>query len=577
MNTSILLSQYARRTPEGIETIDQIIERVVTSIAEVEQDYSSQQKICETASLFREIIERNLFWPSGRILNNAGSRQNQLASCFVLPLADDFNSIFETLALAAHCHRTGGGTGFDLSNIREEGAEIASSEAAGAPSPITWLRLFDAETLAVMSGGKMRGANIAALSVYHPDIMAFVGAKAIQGSLSTFNLSVRVDDRFMTAVQDGGYIALTSPYSRKCVREIPAREIWDAIVYHSWSSGDPGIIFTDEVNRTNVLRSSFGPILCPNPCGEQLMYPFESSILGSLNLASFYDPHCNDVDWELLRFVIHLAVRMLDDAIDLCTYPDTRISTISHANRRIGVGVMGYADLLVNLNLCYDSAPAFALSEKLASFIQNTAWDASAKLAQERGVFPNFQYSCLETPVRNCAVTAIAPTGTISMLAECSSGIEPRFSPLFVKDVVERGGVQYLDKQLSHYLEESHHLTKEDFISEMAAGWESVRCKFRVPERFCYAFDVTVQGHVSTAAAWQRFTDNGISKTVNLKANASLFDVETAFHEAWRRGCKGITVYRQGSQITDVLKMAESDHGVKSVSQILARTKMMSS
>ena len=356
MDTDVLMAQYSRSLPNRAESVEALLKRVVTSIAEVERLYGkSDHDVSAMATVFEEVIARNLFWPAGRVLNNAGSLQGQMASCFVLPLEDDFNAIFDTLRLAANCHRTGGGTGFDLSALRESGAEISTSEAAGASSLLSWLELFDSETRTVMSGGKMRGANLATLSVYHPDILDFIEAKISARRLQTFNLSVRVDDAFMAAVRDKREVSLVSPHTQAAVRRLPARVIWEAIIEGAWYTGDPGLLFYDQINRTNPLRAALGPILGANPCAEQLMYPYESSFLGSLNLRAFYDMEGGQMAWEDLERVITIAVRMLDNVIDLCRFPDERIAVVSRANRRIGLGIMGYADLLIAMGLSYGS------------------------------------------------------------------------------------------------------------------------------------------------------------------------------------------------------------------------------
>jgi ribonucleoside-diphosphate reductase alpha chain len=568
----VLEAKLGRRLPGGgtaaigathRETAEQILDRVSGTLGDVERRYGAGDPgAAAWAGRFRALMADNRFWPSGRILNNCGAVQGQLASCFVLPLDDDFGSVLEALSLAARCHRTGGGTGFDLSRLRERGAPISTAEAAGASGPVSWLDLFDAETSVVMQGGKMRGANLASLSVRHPDVLEFVDAKAVVGRLSCFNLSVSVDDRFFAQLDAGEEIELVSPVDGRVVRKLPATEIWDRIAANAWRTGDPGLLFVDAINRHNVLLDHLGPIRTTNPCGEQTLYPYEASNLGSLNLHAFLDAAGTGIDWAMLADSAEQAVRLLDNAIDASVYPDPRITAMAHANRRIGLGVMGFADLLVALGVPYDSDECLALVDRLGACIRDAAQRASERLAAERGAFPNWEHSSLTTPRRHCAVTTIAPTGTISMVAGCSSGIEPRFAAAWNKDVLTAEGIDFVDTDLVADVRRATGASEAEAavaVSERGAG--ALPADDPARARYRYAYDVSGRWHVRVAAQWQRWIDNAVSKTVNMPRDATAADVGDALRASWEAGCKGVSVYRQGSRERDLLQAVEHAEG----------------
>ncbi|MFG2887342.1 adenosylcobalamin-dependent ribonucleoside-diphosphate reductase [Streptomyces sp. NPDC048297] len=537
------------------ESTEEVIERVARSLAANEESFRpGSGKVWHTR--FRSLMEQNLFWPSGRILNNAGTRQGQLASCFVLPLEDDFRAVFNTLADAANCHRTGGGTGFDLTPLRERGSVISSAEGGGASGPVSWLRLFDAETRVVSQGGKMRGANLASLSVYHPDVLEFIDAKRTVGQLHTFNLSVSVDDAFMQALLLDGSVELVSPLDSRTVRRVAARDIWSRICENAWRTGDPGVLFPDAINRSNPLLRQLGPIRTTNPCGEQTLYPYEASNLGSLNLASFLEPNGRGIKWAALEETTAVAVRLLDDAIDISRYPDTRITELTRANRRIGLGVMGYADLLIGLGIPYDSDEALGLIAQLGATIRRVARTASRELAKERGAYPNWRTVDGSAPLRNCAITTIAPTGTISMIAQCSSSIEPRFAAVWNKDVILDEGVVFADQELLADLQRYRGISRRQALDLLRrVGLSSLGIPADVLAKYRYAHDISGEWHVRTAARWQEYVDNAVSKTVNLPKTCTPDDVSDSLVTAWRLGCKGVSVYRQGSRERDLLSV----------------------
>lgn len=535
------------------ESADEILDRVSNTLGEVERRHGASAAGARAwAGKFRALMSENRFWPSGRILNNCGARQSQLASCFVLPISDDFAAVFDTVKVAAACHRTGGGTGFDFSRLRERGTGISSAEAGGASGPVSWLRLFDAETAVVSQGGKMRGANLASLSIRHPDIMEFVDAKRTVGRLSTFNLSVMVDDESMERVIADEDMELVSPLGQAVRRRVPATEIWQRICENAWRTGDPGLLFHDAINRANPLLDHLGPITTTNPCGEQTLYPYEASNLGSLNLAAFLLPDRSGVDTPRLRETVATAVRLLDNAIDASVYPDPRIQEFATANRRLGLGVMGYGDLLVHLGIPYDSPAAMDLVDEIGSLLHEVGWQTSRGLGEERGPFTNARY--LGTTARHVAVTTIAPTGTISMIARCSSGIEPRFAPVWTKDVLFEEGVTHADEQLVRELCGRLALTREaalELLLSTPVDRLPLPAEVRAVHR--YAREIPGEWHVRAVARWQRYIDNAVSKTVNLPHDCTVEDVSAVFLEAWRGGCKGVSVYREGSRELDLI------------------------
>lgn len=567
MNTAVLRAKLARRigADRRVESADEVLDRVSGTLGEVERGHrgAGDAEVRHWSARFRALMAENRFWPSGRILNNAGTLQAQLASCFVLPLADEFDGVFDTLKIAAACHRTGGGTGFDFSPLRERGAPIASAEAAGASGPVSWLRLFDAETAVVAQGGKMRGANLGSLSVYHPDILEFVDAKRTVGRLHNFNISVAVDDAFMRAVEAGEEVDRVSPYSGAAVGRVAAADIWRRICENAWRTGDPGLLFTSAINRANPLVGHLGPIGTTNPCGEQTLYPYEASNLGSVNLAAMLRPDAAGVpgvDWELLAGTVRDAVRLLDNAIDASRYPEPRITAMARANRRLGLGVMGYADLLVRLGIRYDSQAAMELVDRLGAAVRDAAWAASEELAAERGAYPNWRHSGRPVPARNCAITTIAPTGTISMVAGCSSGIEPRFAPVWNKDVLAPEGVAGADEELLAALRQHAGLDRGDALALLRnKPTAELPLPAAVLAPFRYAHAIPGSWHVRTVARWQRYTDNAVSKTVNLPHGCTAEDVSATFLEAWRLGCKGLSVYRAGSRDRDLLTAAHAE------------------
>ena len=495
----------------------------------------------------------------------------QLSSCFVLPVEDDIDSIFKTLGQAAVVHKNNGGTGFNFSHIRPHGDKVRNVPGASS-GPVDFLAAYSAALSKILQGSKRRGANIGILNADHPDIEDFIRLKDEDGTVKNFNISVGVTDEFMNAVKNDKMWNLINPRTKEVVRRIKAKKLFRTIVEHACATGDPGLMFLDTFNRDNPTPQ-IGRIESTNPCGEIGLLPYESCNLTSICLQNHL--HDGKIDWEDLEKSIRLGVRFLDDMIEVNTYALPEIEQmVKNGNRRIGLGVMGFSHMLVKLGVQYNSDQAVELSEKLAKFIRTTAEDESSKLAKERGSFPNWDRSIYfdKKPMRNCATTMIAPTGTISMLADTTSGIEPIFSlvtkrrtffeddkrnkptkELYMVDpVFEQELGKYLKTQSSKNLQEVVETVADQGLSAVQGlpGWF-----YKV---FVTTHQIAPEWHVKIQAAWQKYFDNSISKTINFPYNATPDDVEKAYMLAWKLGCKGITIYRDGSKKDQVLNLANS-------------------
>ena len=495
-------------------------------------------------------IKREHF--AGRVYNLEVEREHSYVAngvavhnCFVLPVEDSMDSIFNAVKNAALIHQSGGGTGFSFSRLRPKG-DVVKSTGGIASGPVSFMRVFDVATDVIKQGGKRRGANMGILNAEHPDILEFIRAKE-RGEFANFNTSVAVTDEFMQAVESNEKYDLINPRTNKSVRKINAREVFNEIVTYAWKTGDPGIIFLDEINRHNPI-SAIGKIEATNPCGEQPLLPYDSCNLGSINVSKFVKD--SEIDWERLREVIWLCTRFLDDVIDVNRYPLPEIEHMTKANRKIGLGVMGFAELLITLGIPYDSKDALSVGEKLMQFITNEARQCSIKLGLERGSFSNFEFSIWSSydAMRNATVTTIAPTGTISIIGECSSGIEPIFAVAFVRNVM--GGMLEINKLFEEIAKEREFYSKELITAIAKCG--SVQDIDSIPEdikrTFVTALDISPEWHVRMQAAFQKYTDNATSKTVNLPSDATWGDVKKIFLLAYKLKCKGITVYRYGSK-----------------------------
>ncbi len=556
---TVLRKRYLLRDETGqiAETPKDMFKRVAQAISRADIFYNEDWTVS-----FREFYEMMVnmeFLPNSPTLMNANTPVGQLSACFVLPVPDSIPGIFDTLKYTALIHQSGGGTGFSFSKIRPEG-DIVKSTKGIASGPLSFMKIYDMATEVVKQGGRRRGANMGILDVSHPDILEFITIKGKKGLLNNFNISVAVSDEFMRKVESDEEYELINPRNRSVVRRIKAREVFDLIVYNAWANGDPGLIFIDAINRANPTPE-LGRIESTNPCGEQPLLPYESCNLGSINLLKMIRD--DKFDWEKFRKTIHKAVHFLDNVIDINKYPLPEIERITKANRKIGLGIMGFADCLIRLGIPYDSEEGLDFAEKVAKFLTEEARKASYELARRRGAFPNFSKSIYKDgePIRNATVTTIAPTGTISIIAGVSSGIEPLFALSYIR--LAMGGHRLLET--NEYFEEvmrRRGLYSPDLIREIAEKG-GVKNQPSLPEDikrlFVTALDITPEWHIKMQAAFQKYIDNGVSKTINLPYEASPESVRQTYLLAWQLGCKGITVYRYGSKEEQVLYIKPRD------------------
>ena len=495
------------------------------------------------------------FLPNSPTLLNAGRKLQQLAACFVLPIEDDISSIFKTLYHAALIHKTGAGTGFNFSNLRPKGDVI---ESAGYTSgPISFMKVFDAATEQIKLGGNLRGANMGILDVEHPDIEDFITIKNNPGVLTNFNVSVAISDKFMQAVKKNKNYNLINPRTRKVIKKESAKRIFDLISKQAWDNGDPGVIFIDRINKFNPTPT-LGKIESTDSCGEQPLLPYESVNLGSINLLNMAKD--KKIDYEKLRKTIHSAVHFLDNVIDMCDYPLNENRKIVEQNRKIGLGIMGFADMLINLGISYNSDLGIEKAEEIMKFISEESKKASLELAKSRGIFPAWKKSIYykKLKLRNATTTTIAPTGTISIIADTSSGIEPLFALSYARRTAEGNNLIYFHEGLKKVLIEKN--LYNDSIIEKIHKEGSLKNIDEIPKAFKKIFavgsDVEAEWHVKMQAAFQKYVDNGISKTVTLPKDATPKDVEKIFMLAYDLGCKGISIYRLGSREGQVIYLS---------------------
>lgn len=570
---TILQKRYLRKDGEGrvIETPQELFWRVASAIAAEEEKYDHAD-IDYIARLFYDLMAQRKFLPNSPTLMNAGAGLGQLAACFVLPIGDSIEEIFDAVKYAAIIHKSGGGTGFSFSRLRPKNSRVGSTGGV-ASGPVSFLRIFNTATEQIKQGGTRRGANMGILRIDHPDILEFISAKEQDGEFNNFNLSVGITEHFMESVEKGGQLDLLMPDSGECVESINAGEVFDLLVEKAWLSGDPGIVFLDRINRDNPTPVQ-GEIESTNPCGEQPLLPYEACNLGSINLAEFYVPghadQLSSIDWQELKRVVRLAVRFLDDVIDASVYPLERIAETVARNRKIGLGVMGFADLLYQLKIPYDSWEGIELAEKIMGFINEEAHAASELLAQERGPFPAYRDSVYAAaglgPYRNATVTTIAPTGTLSIIAGCSSGIEPLFALSFTRNILD--GAKFTEVNPYFAAAIRAYCPNPEQIFNYATEKGNIRNMEEAPEElrriFVTAMDIAPVWHLRMQAAFQRHTDNAVSKTINLPNDATKEEIRDIYMQAWKEGCKGITVYRDGSKNLQVLTTGERQKKMES-------------
>lgn len=550
----VLRERYLSRDGEQVqETPEEMCWRVAVAIAQGEGRWGKSPAVVhEIANAFYDLMVDGKFLPNSPTLMNAGKGNHlQYSACYVLPVGDSMEEIFDAVKSAAIIHKSGGGTGFAFSRLRQKDA-VVTSTGGKASGPVSFLRVFNGATEAVKQGGTRRGANMGILRIDHPDILEFIECK-LDGGIVNFNISVAATDAFMDALQKDTEYDLIAPHNGEVVSRLAAREVFDRIVRAAWQTGDPGMVFLDRINASPANPTpEIGLIEATNPCGEQPLLPNEACNLGSVNVAKFARRQADGewaVDWTELERVVRLSVRFLDDVIEVNPYPLPEIDETVKANRRIGLGVMGWADLLFRMGIAYDSQPALDLGDRLMAFINEKAHDQSAKLAEERGPFPNWAQSIYKhgRPLRNSTVTTIAPTGTISMIAGCSSGVEPAFAVAFTHKVGDRV-LPFTNPIFAEVARERGFYS--DALMEEVAKQGVVHGLSGVPEDvqrvFVTAHEVSFEWHVRHQGAFQKYTDNGVSKTINLPNSASVDDVARAYLLAWELGCLGITVFRDG-------------------------------
>ncbi|HMQ63235.1 MAG TPA: adenosylcobalamin-dependent ribonucleoside-diphosphate reductase [Flavilitoribacter sp.] len=558
----VLKSRYLLRDENGriCETPDQLFRRVADAVAQAELQWGGPDAAAQWSRSFYRLMTRLEFLPNSPTLMNAGLPKGQLSACFVLPLNDSLESIFTTLKNAALIHQSGGGTGFNFSGLRPAGDVIASTGGVST-GPVSFIGLFDFATETVRQGGKRRGANMGLLSVDHPDIRSFVQVKSGGRRLPNFNLSAVVTDAFMRAAETNGDWQLVNPRTGRITETAKAGDLWDLITEQAWLTGDPGLVFIDTVNRHNPVPG-LGSIAGMNPCGEMPLLDFESCNLGSINLSGMVrrtETKKQAVDWDKLARIIPLAVRFLDDVIEVNRYVLPEIERVTRSTRKIGLGLMGWAEMLMQLGIPYASEEAVELARKLMAFVRDQSLDASAALARDRGAFPAWDKSVFypHLPLRNAARTSIAPTGTISIIAGTSSSIEPLFALAFRRMGVLEGKDQWeLNTVFLEKLKETGFWS-EDLVRAIKdegtlASIPGIPADLK--RIFQTSLEIPWSYHVRHQAAFQEFTDNAVSKTINLPETATVHDISDAFRTAWRLGVKGITVFRNGSRETQVLR-----------------------
>lgn len=560
---TVLERRYLIKNGEGvvIETVEELFRRVAGAIAASDRRYDENADCEALADSFYRMMTNLEFLPNSPTLMNAGRPLGQLSACFVLPVEDTMEGIFETIKQAALIHKSGGGTGFSFSRLRPCGSAVNSTGGV-ASGPISFMKVFNMATEAVKQGGTRRGANMGILRVDHPDIMEFIHCKTNNKEITNFNISVGLTEKFMNAVEAGKDYELVDPHGGRVTGTLNAREVFECIVDAAWHNGEPGIIFLDRLNRDNVVPKA-GEIESTNPCGEQPLLPYESCNLGSINLTKMLreENGVYSFDWDKLKATAKKAVHFLDNVIDANKYPLKEIDFMTKQTRKVGLGVMGWADALLRLKIPYNSEQAVRLAETVMRAVTEAGREESRELAKARGTFPLFQESTLdqELPQRNATVTTIAPTGTLSLMASCSSGVEPIFGYVYIRNIMDGTEMIEVNPILREVLEERGLYSDE--LMKKIAKQGSLEGIEEIPEEirrvFVSAHEVSPEFHIRMQAAFQRHTDNAVSKTVNFCNSATREEVAEVYKLAFRLGCKGVTIYRDGSRSEQVLNIGK--------------------